>query len=112
MRIRRIIFSLAYSLGQITTGLLLHPYQTMQSLVKQKIFIWMSFLPTIFLSFLVIFWKFAVVPTVQLVFSCKTIHFFACDWLHLLSNTIIFFCIYWQILLLYLLIRFILVYKK
>lgn len=111
MKKRRIIFSITYSLGQITTGLLLHPYQTMQSLVKQKIFVWMTLLPSMLLSMIIVFWKFAVVPTVQTIFSCQTTYFFICDWISLMANIVTFFCIYWQILLLYLLIRFSLVYK-
>jgi len=111
MKKRKVFFSLIYSLGQITTGLFLHPYQTMQSLVKQKLFIWMTLLPSLFLSFLTIFWKLAVVPTVQIVFSCTTSNFVACDWISFFSNFVTFFCIYWQILLLYLLIRFTFVYR-
>lgn len=112
MKSRIIVVSVLYSIGQITTGLLLHPYQTMQSLVKQKIFIWMALVPSLFLSFVTVLWKYAVVPTIQTMFSCKTTMFFACDWISFVSNVITFFCIYWQVLLLYLLVRFTLVYRK
>lgn len=112
MRIKQVVFSVIYSLGQITVGLLLHPYQTMQSLVMQRIFIWLTLLPCLFLSFLTILWKYAMVPIVQTVFSCSVVHFFACDWIIFVSNVVTFFCIYWQVLLLYLLVRFTLVYRK
>ena len=111
MKNKVLLFSILYSVGQITTGLLLHPYQTMQSLVKQKIFVWMTLLPSLFLSFLTLFWKFVVVVVVKSVFSCTTTQFFGCEWISFVSNIITFFCIYWQVLLLYLLIRFSLAYK-
>lgn len=112
MKTTRVIFSLIYSTGQITTGLLLHPYQTMQSLVQQQLFIWMALLPSLFLSLLTVFWKLAVVPTVRIVFSCSSSGFFACNWISFFSNIVTFFCMYWQILLLYLLVRFTLVYRR
>lgn len=39
------ITSFLYAIAQITGGLLLHPYQTMQSLTREKVFAWMTFLP-------------------------------------------------------------------
>lgn len=98
--------SLLYSLFQIIQGLLIHPYQTMQSLVKDRVFSWMALLPTLILAIITLAWRFAVVPLVQLVFSCQNLNFLGCDLLPLISNTLTFFCLYWQILLLYLLFRF------
>ncbi len=95
-----------YSIGQISLGLLVHPYQTMQSLVEDKVFIWMALLPTGFLAILTVFWRFLIVPLVRIVFSCQATGFFLCHYLEFVSNWITFFCIYWQILLLYLLLRF------
>ena len=40
--------SFVYALFQIGQGLLLHPYSTMQSLVRQPAFGWLVFLPMIF----------------------------------------------------------------
>ncbi len=111
MKKRKILFSLLYSFGQITTGLLLHPYQTMQSLVRKKVFIWMTLVPSVCISFITIFWKLAVVPSVQLVFSCSQSGWLVCSAIPFFSNVITFFCIYWQILLLYLLVRFTIVYR-
>jgi hypothetical protein len=103
---RTAIVSLIYSLGQITLGLLLHPYQTMQSLVRDKVFVWMTLLPTLVLALVTVLWRFAVVPIVRLVFSCQTSGFGGCEFLPFASNWLTFFCIYWQILLMYLLFRF------
>ncbi len=100
------ILSIIYSTGQITLGLLLHPYQTMQMLVEDKVFVWMSLLPTLVLAIVTVLWKFVIVPVVRLVFSCSTTQFAGCHYLVFGSNWITFFCIYWQILLLYLLFRF------
>ena len=105
-------FSFIYSVAQITLGLLLHPYQTMQSLVREKVFVWMSLLPTLVLAIVTIGWRFAIVPVVRLVFSCQATGFVGCEFLPFVSNSLTFFCIYWQILLLYLLFRFDWVFEK
>lgn len=106
------IISIIYSLGQITLGLLLHPYQTMQMLVEDKVFVWMSLLPTGVLALVTIGWRFGIVPLVRLVFTCSASHFFACGYLTFISNWLTFFCIFWQVLLLYLLFRFSWVFKQ
>lgn len=106
------VLSIIYALAQITQGLLLHPYQTMQSLVREKVFVWMTLLPTGVLALATVAWRFAVVPTVRLVFSCQTSGFIACNWLTFFSNWLTFFCFLWQVLLLYLLFRFSRVFKQ
>lgn len=100
------VASFLYSLGQITLGLLLHPYQTMQSLVRDKAFIWMTLLPTAVLAIVTVLWRFLLVPVVRIVFSCSATSFVGCDYLIFFSNWLTFFCFYWQVLLLYLLFRF------
>lgn len=107
-----VFLSITYSIGQITLGLLLHPYQTMQSLVEDKVFVWMTLLPTGVLAIVTVWWRFLIVPTVKLVFSCQKTGLIDCSWLPFFSNWLTFFCIYWQILLLYLLFRFAAVFKK
>lgn len=102
----QLLLSGFYSLGQITLGLLVHPYQTMQLLVEDKVFVWMSLLPTLILAVLTIFWRFLLVPMVQVVFTCQTSSLWACEWLSFVSNFVTFYCIYWQVLLMYLLFRF------
>ena len=98
--------SILYSVSHIAAGLLLHPYQTMQSLVKERVFAWMTGVPLYFLACITVLWRWAFVPVVQLVFSCSSCYFFACDALSFISNTLVFFCLYWQILLAYLFLRF------
>lgn len=83
----------------------------MQSLVRDKVFVWMSLLPTLILAMVTIIWRFAVIPLVRLVFSCQSSTFVGCDMLPFISDWLTFFCIYWQILLLYLLFRFNAVFK-
>jgi len=103
---RKVVLLTTYSLGQILVGLVLHPYQTMQGLVREKIFVWMALLPSFILMSVTILWKIAVVPLVGLFFSCVQSEIINCSWLGFASNIITFYCIYWQILLFYLLIRF------
>lgn len=106
MNYKLVIFSSIYSLGQITLGLLFHPYQTMQSLVQDKVFVWMTLLPTGVLALITLLWKLLIVPVVQLVFSCQNASLPVCAILPFISNSLTFFCIYWQLMLLYLLLRF------
>lgn len=98
--------SLSYSLGQLSLGLVIHPYQTMQEVVPDKVFVWFTLLPTLVLAVVTVLWRYLVVPSVQLVFSCAGTSFWGCDWLPFIANWLTFFCIYWQILLFYLLLRF------
>jgi hypothetical protein len=109
---KKIFASFSYAVGQIGLGLLLHPYQTMQSLVEEKVFIWMTLFPMGVLAVITMGWRFAVVPAVRLVFSCSTSGLIACDTLPFISNWLTFFCLYWQILLLYLFFRFSSVFKR
>jgi hypothetical protein len=78
----------------------------MQSLVEEKLFVWMSLLPMGILAVVTIFWRYVFVPGVRILFSCSETGFFGCDYLSFISNWITFFIIYWQIMLLYLLFRF------
>ena len=94
MKKRMVALSIFYALGQISQGLLLHPYQTMQSLVRDKIFIWMSFLPVAILVLVTFFWRYILLPIVSISLPVFLVYWF------------IFFCFYWQCLLLYLLVRF------
>ena len=105
MKTTSFIASVLYSSAQITFGLLVHPYQTMQSLVKERVFVWMAALPLFLLMGVTVLWRGAVVPMVQLFFSCSAAPI-VCDVVSFVSNTVVFFCWYWQVLLLYLLIRF------
>lgn len=105
-------FSFTYSVLQIAQGLLIHPYQTMQSLVEEKVFTWMSLLPAFLLAIITVLWKYLLVPVVRVVFSCSTSNFFACDYLVFFSNWLTFFFVFWQVILIYLLFRFRLVWRS
>lgn len=97
---------LLYSLVKVTWGLLVHPYQTMQSLLKQQSFIWMVLLPSLVLFVAKGTWLLIIVPVVQYIFSCSSSYFFGCALIPLFANWLIFFCVIWQMMLLYLLLRF------
>ena len=97
MYIRTTVASTTYSVGQIALGLLLHPYQTMQSLVQEKVFVWMVLLPSAVLAVVTMVWRAMGVGVAgEMNFAMLT---FFSDWFT-------FFCLYWQILLLYLFFRF------
>ncbi len=100
------VYSISYSLFQITQGLVFHPYQTMQPLVKDRVFVWMCLIPSFTLAFVTVAWRWAVVPMVQLFFSCTQAPWGGCGYLSFFSNALTFFCLYWQSMLLYLLFRF------
>jgi len=111
------IFSFFYSIGQISLGLLVHPYQTMQMLVSDKVFVWLSLLPTLILAGLTGLWRIGIEAVVEgmlcrqnsfvmigsIHISCTEVTFF--------TNWVSFFMIFWQILLLYLLFRFYFVFR-
>ncbi len=106
MKTRFIASSVGYSIIEISQGLLIHPYQTMQKLTQEKVFVWLAMLPGGVLAAVVLLWRLVIVPAVRLFFSCRTTPFWGCASLNFLANWVIFFCIYWQILLLYLFVRF------
>lgn len=107
-----VLASLFYSLGQITLGLLLHPYQTMQSLVEDKVFVWMTLLPSAVYVIAKVLWHFIIIPVVRFAFSCSSSSFFGCDIIPFFANWLVLFCVFWQILLIYLLLRFFLIFHS
>lgn len=56
-QVKHATWGLAYSLFQIVQGLLIHPYQTMRQLVREKVFIWMTFSPIFLWIFSLFVWK-------------------------------------------------------
>jgi len=100
------MLSLFYSLGQISLGLILHPYQTVQMLVKDKIFEWLIVLPSGFLLALVLMWRSVITPVVRIFFTCAQANFLPCDLLPFLAHWIIALVILWQMMILYLWLRF------
>lgn len=100
------VLSVIYSLGQISLGLLLHPYQTLQQVVKDQVFQWLIILPSFFLMSLVVLWRVMIVPLVRHFFTCQTTTFLPCRMLPFLAHGVILFAALWQILVLYLWLRF------
>ncbi len=95
---RAILFSGLVLVSQVIQGLFLHPYQTMQNLVKEKVFVWLSFAPLFFLLLsLALNWLVGQLVAWQL--FKPVINFVFAWWLIFLS--------YWQALLTYLLLRFV-----
>lgn len=91
-----IIKSLLYSAGQLFLGLLLHPYRSVQILVKNKILLPFIFYPGFFV--LIFF--------LSLRLDLLT-HFYQQLWpIRLFYQICLFFCFYWQLTLFYLWFRF------
>lgn len=106
MKIRTPFLSVVYSIGQIALGLLLHPYQTLQSVVQEKVFVWMTFFPAVVLALIIIVWRVMIVPLAKLVVACAPRLFYVCAALPFFAKWIILFCFFWQVLLAYLFFRF------
>jgi hypothetical protein len=100
------VWSLVYSLFQIAQGLFFHPYQTMQSLVREKVFFALTFLPVLVWVFARAAWGLIIVPLVRLMFSCSASNFVGCDFIPFFTHWLLYFCILWQVMLVYLLVRF------
>lgn len=101
---RTILFSISLLLGQVTQGLLIHPYQTMQNLVREKVFVWLSFIPTVFFVLVLISWR--LLGNIPICFEFS----FFVELFHFFLIWILNFLFYWQLLLIYFLIRFSLVF--
>lgn len=106
---KSLLLSTIYAVGRFSLGLLIHPYQTMQLLIEEKLFMWMTLLPSGVLLILTISWKGLVRPLILLAIYNSLLQSYASIILNALSflaNWVIFFCLYWQAMLIYLLIRF------
>ncbi len=104
MFLRLAFLSTTYSVGQIILGLLVHPYQTLQFVVREKVFGWLVAFPFVLLCVLVAMWRLLFFPLfVDFAFfhSLFSQFFFA-----FLARWVLLFCVYWQILLAYLFFRF------
>lgn len=95
--------SFFYSIFRIGQGLLFHPYQTMQSLVRQPVFGWLVFLPLFFWGMGKILWHVVFISLgrwlVSPLFGTGFLSAFIVHW-------VTYFCFIWQLILMYLLIRF------
>jgi hypothetical protein len=104
---RNLTYSIAYSLGQIILGFLLHPFQTMQILVRDKYWLWMVLTPSVILLLGFILWQ--STWTIIFYFFAPTPEFLLPLFgllLLLIKHWFFYFCLLWQILLLLLLIKF------
>jgi hypothetical protein len=80
----------------------------MQLLIEQKSFVWLSLLPTLGLAVVTVCWKGVLIPAILTLVNSEAlllgeIYSFGSTWITL-------FFIYWQMMVLYLLIRFKLVF--
>lgn len=97
-----IIESFIYSSGQMFLGLLLHPYRSVQLLVKNKILLPFVFYP----SLIALFFYFSLkINQLALVYD----EFFLMRFTY---QFLFFFCLYWQLALFYLWFRFTRAFKN
>lgn len=99
-------FSSFYAICQIGLGLLLHPYQTLQSVVQEKVFGWMVFFPLMVLVGLMLIWRVLLLPVLEFSFDCYPNMPFLCNAAFFAARWIEFYCLYWEVLLVYLFARF------
>ena len=57
MKIKFVSCSMGYSVFQVVQGLLIHPYQTMRQVVRERVFIWLSFSPVFLWIFGLAIWR-------------------------------------------------------
>jgi hypothetical protein len=100
-----------YAMFRLSGGLLLHPYQTLQSVVQEKVFLWMSLFPGVLLVFLILNWRIWILPTLEFWFDCQPSIPYICRVINMVATWISFFCLYWQVLVAYLTVRFLLAFK-
>lgn len=102
--------------AKVVQGLLIHPYQTMQNVVREKRLIWLSFVPSltwagwVSLLFLGCFLLKTFTPCCSPFEVSAQLLTWLSVWLGGFFEFVIwwshFFCLYWQLLLFYLLLRF------
>lgn len=104
--------SFFYALGRFALGLFLHPYQTVQLLAEQRLFVWLSLLPTLLLGLLTVLWKLALLP-LAIWLAGLFLGGWGEGWINLIHLLLSFtatwvtiYMIFWQTMLFYLLARF------
>jgi hypothetical protein len=102
--LRSLIFTF-YLICKTSFGLILHPYQTIQTLYQGHSLFLFVITPTIYFTLATLIWRFVLRPFVThfLTASCP---------LMLIKTTIVFFALFWQLSLIYLLTKFIFNQKK
>src|SRR3989304_557610 len=106
-QLMHIVSSVAYSVAQISQGLFFHPYQTMQSLLREKVFFWLTLLPTAIWIFVRLIWGLVIVPVVRLVFSCSQTGFWGCELLPFFTRWLFYFYLLTKLVVLYWRVRFV-----
>lgn len=96
--------SFIYALARFSYGLLVHPYQTMQLVLKEKFFIWLILVPTLTLGLITGIWHWLTLSLLAEIANLRGVI--------LVGNWVTFFCFYWQVMLFYLWLRFWLANKK
>lgn len=92
-----IVESFFYSASQMFLGLLIHPYRSMQLLVRNKLLLPFAFYPIMILG--VVLFLLNVVDLLGLYYQQSFLFSFLVQWL-------LFYCFYWQLILIYLFFRF------
>ena len=89
----------AYIFAKIILGLLLHPYQTLFSMIHNRFARLLVISPGAIFLVLTLLWR--------LLFRPLILHFFSATCLLMVIKTsALFFCLFWQISLLYLFFKF------
>lgn len=107
-----LFFSSIYAVFRISAGMILHPYQTLQSVVQEKIFLWLTILPAATLFILMLNWRFWILPNLEIWFECYPNYPLICHAVRGVAAWISFFCLYWQLLVGYLTVRFLLAFRR
>lgn len=108
----KFIASSIYAVCQIIVGLVLHPYQTLQTVVQERIFVWMSVFPSFLLLFLIVNWRIWILAFLEFWFECRPHFPILCQVAEVVALWITFFCVYWQILVGYLTFRFVVAFRN
>lgn len=95
-----------YAVIRIAVGMIVHPYQTLQSVVEEKVFLWLAVLPAGILFCLMLVWRWWLLPNLEFWFDCYPYYPYLCRGVKIAAAWISFFLLYWQILVGYLTIRF------
>ncbi len=59
MSIKTTSWGVGYSVFQVMQGLLLHPYQTMRQVVRERVFLWLVWLPVVLWILALFVWRLA-----------------------------------------------------
>jgi hypothetical protein len=94
--------SLLYSSVQLLVGLVLHPYRSMQLLVRKKVLLPFAFYPTLIALILYLLLQINFIYSIYQSFFLIKIFY----------QVVLFFCFYWQLALFYLWIRFSRVFNR